>query len=127
MREALHTRTLWLLVWASNLASLTFSTQLPHLTAYLQDTGMSLQAATFVWALYNTAAIFSKLLWGFLAERLPVRFCLMENYLGHALGLLLLLMSRAPERVYAYIFVTGLLSHGFGPLQALIWADYYYT
>lgn len=123
--QALHTRTLWLIVAGTNLASLTFSSMLYHLVPYFTDIGMSLATASFVFALTNTGALFSKLLYGFLSERIPIRYCLMGNYLGRMLGLLILLLGRSPGKVLLYVAVASPLSYSIGSVQAQIWADYY--
>ncbi len=124
-RQALRTRTLWLIIAGSNLAALTFSSLLYHLVPYFTDIGMDLATAGFVYALLNVGAIFSKIGWGFISEHVPVRYCLMCTYLGRMSGLLVLLLSRSPNRPYFYAAIAGPLSHSIGPLQAQIWADYY--
>lgn len=66
----------------------------------------------------------SKLLWGFIAERVPARYCLMSNFLLKGGGWLALLLSNAPERVFVYAVVSG-LGTASAVLQPLLWADYY--
>lgn len=124
-RQALQTRSLWLIIASTNLASLTFSSLLYHLVPYFTDIGLDLATAGFVYVLLNVGAIASKIGWGFISEHVPVRFCLMGTYLGRMAGLLVLLLSRSPRRPYFYALIAGPLSHSIGPLQAQIWADYY--
>ncbi len=124
-RQALRTPTLWLIIISTNLASLTFGSLLYHLVPYFTDIGLDLAEAGFVYALLNVGAIFSKIGWGLISEHVPVRYCLMGTYLGRMAGLLVLLLSRSPNRPYLYALIAGPLSHSIGPLQAQIWADYY--
>lgn len=123
--EALRVRTTWLLVIALNMASMAIGATLYHQVAFFTDIGLSLQEASFVFAVNRVAAMGSKLFFGFVAEHVPVRYCLMSTQLGRAVGFLILLLGTAPERVYAFAIVSGLLSNAWGPLQNQIWADYY--
>lgn len=125
LRQALRTRTLWQLVIALNLSSMGVSALLYHLVAYVMDIGLPLQAASLVVSIHGAGAIGSKLLYGFLAERYPIRYCLGANVAGRAVGYLILLLGRAPWRVYIFAPVGGLLGSAFSSLTAQIWADYY--
>ena len=80
-RDALRTRTTWLLIAANNTWSLSASVFLVHQLPYFMDSGLSLQAASFVVALNNLVTIFGKAIWGFVAERVPPRYCLTACYL----------------------------------------------
>lgn len=124
-RDALRTRTLWLLVVSFNLAGLGVSAMVVHQVAYYSDVGLSLQAASLVFALNHFLSAPAKLFWGFLAERVPVRYCMMGTFLGRTIAFLILILGSAQERVYAFALVNGLVGGAVGPLQSLIWADYY--
>lgn len=123
-REALRTRALWMVIVASNLASLYYSSILLHQVAYFSDIGFSLKAASLVFGLQQAVSVPSKLFWGLLAERIPVRFCMVGNYVSGMLALLILLLSGVPERVYLYAILSAFGS-SIGSLQSQIWADYY--
>ena len=125
VKDAVRTRTLWLIVISTNLGGLAYSGILYHLVAYYTDIGLSLEAATLMIALNHAIALLTKLPWGFLAERVPVRYCLMGTYLGRVGGLLFLLLGALPARVFGYVTISGSLSHSIGMLQSQIWADYY--
>ena len=124
-REAFRTRALWQLVIAMNLASIGASALFLHIVSYITDTGLSLQTASLVVSVHGLAAIGSKLIYGFLAERIPIRFCLGANVAGRALGYLILLIGQAPWRVFVFAPLGGLTGSAFAPLSAQIWADYY--
>ena len=122
--EALRTKSLWLVILASNLGSLYYSTILLHQVAFFTDIGMSLQAASLALSLQQAVSIPSKLFWGLLAERIPVRFCMLGNYVSGIAALLVLLLGEAPERVFLFAVLSGFGS-SIGSLQSQIWADYY--
>ena len=124
LREALHTPALWLMVVSTNLSALAFASSI-HLVPYFQDIGLPLQTATFVFALNHISGFTSKLVWGFIAEHVPVRYCLMGNYLGRALGLIILVFGGGVWRAYGYAVISGILSNAFPSLQPQAWADYY--
>ena len=124
-REAFRTRALWQLVIAMNLASIGASALFLHIVSYITDTGLSLQTASLVVSVHGLAAIGSKLIYGFLAERIPIRFCLGANVAGRALGYFILLIGQAPWRVFVFAPLGGLTGSAFAPLSAQIWADYY--
>ena len=124
LRDALHTRTVWVLVASFNLASLGISALVYHQVAYFRDAGLSLQDAALNYALFQASAMIAKLMWGFLAERAPVRYCLMGTFACRGAGFLILLLGGAPERVYWYAVIGG-IGGSIASLQPLIWADYY--
>ena len=123
-RDALRTRTTWLLIAANNTWSLSASVFLVHQLPYFMDSGLSLQAASFVVALNNLVTIFAKAIWGFVAERVPPRYCLTACYLLRAVGIGFLVLGTGIERVYFYAVIAG-FAIAFAPLTAQMWADYY--
>ncbi len=124
-KEALRDGSLWKLILAFNLTSAAASALIYHLAAFFVDSGLTLQQASIALAINRTFAIGSKLIWGFLAERMPVRYCLAGNCVGRAMGFLILLLGSGPERAYVFAVVGGLSGNAFGPLQIQILADYY--
>lgn len=125
MRDALRSPTVWLLVVALNLANLGVFSMMIHQVAYFTDVGFSLQAASLLFALQHCLAVISKLFWGFLAERISVRFWLMGTFVGRLAGFLILLFGTAAERVYLFTIISGLFGGAIASLQSQIWADYY--
>lgn len=124
-KQALRTRTLWFVVLSSDLSGLAFSGMLFHMVPAFTDAGMTLQEAGLAYSVYSMGAVVSKLLWGFLGERLPVRFGLATNYAARACALLFLLMTSGPAGAWAFAGLAGVFSTGSAPLSAQLWADYY--
>ncbi len=125
VKEALRTRTLWLIVISSNLASLSYGAMVYHLVPFFTDIGIPLAAASAFFAIAHTGGVVSKIVWGFGAEHFPVRYCLMGNYLSRSIGILFLLFGSVQVKVIGYLAIAGPFSYSIGPLQAQIWADYY--
>ena len=125
LREALRTRSVWFMILAFNLSSMAVSAVIYHQVAYFTDIGFSVQAASLVLSLNLTCSLVSKIFWGLLSERVEVRLCLIATFLGRAAGLLVLLLGTAPERVYIFAVLYGLLGGAYGTLIPIAWANYY--
>lgn len=77
MREALHTRSFWLLAIGQALVGLGTGAVGVHLFLHLeQGVGLSRSTGAFVWTVASTANIPSRLIGGFFGDRLPKRFVL---------------------------------------------------
>lgn len=124
LKEALRLRTTWFLLVAINFYSLAAGTLVYHQAAYFMDAGFSLQVAGMLVGASHAITLPTKVVWGFAAERVSVRYCLLACYVLRLGGLLALLLGGGPERVYASVLFTG-LGQGVGGLFSLIWADYY--
>jgi MFS family permease len=124
-REAAGTPAFWLLVLSTNLAALALLGANLHLFAYLRDKGVSpALAATILTGLYVLQGI-AKPLWGFVAERVPVRYCIAACYLGGAVGLLLLVASASVVALGVFAAVYGLTRGAQSFVTSLAWADYF--
>ena len=123
-RDALRARTTWLLVISNNMWSLSASVFLVHQLAYFTDIGLSLQSASFVVAFNNFVTIFAKIFWGFVAERVPPRYCLSICYILRAIGISCLIFGSGVERAYYYAAISG-AAIAYAPLTSQMWADYF--
>lgn len=124
VKDALRTRTTWLLVIAGNLYSVAASGMIVHQLPYLMDIGFSIQVASFVVAMNHISAVFSKSFWGFMAERFTIRYCLTICYVGRIVSILALVLGTGPARLLVFAVFSG-LGQGSAPLSATIWPDYY--
>ena len=124
-RQAAATSAFWLLVLSTNLAALALFGANLHLFSYLGDKGLSPgTAAGLVTYLYVLQAV-SKPLWGFVAERVHVRYCISACYVGGALGLLLLVRSASLIALVVFATVYGLTRGAQSFVTSLAWADYF--
>ena len=126
LREALHTRALWLTVGAWAFASLPVAGYFINVIPYLHgEQGFSAMASV-AWTVFFANSAASKVVWGFLTERIPVRLACAICFLGEAAGIiLLLLVGQSRALLFAWAFVAGFFHGPFAQLQTLIWADYF--
>ena len=124
-RAAVRSSAFWLLLLGANAAGLALFGINLHLVSYLHDRGLALTTAAVVVTLLYSCQTAAKPLWGFVAERLPVRACLAICYLGGSLGVLLLLLAQSVPTVLPFILVYGLTRGAQSLLVSLAWAEYF--
>ena len=124
-KEAFKTPTLWMIVLATNLAGLAVSGVVMHQIPFLTDQGLSQTDAAMSLVAYAVFAVLSKLLWGFLAERIQIRYLTAASLLGSALGLVILIQANALTDGIIFGVVYGSTRGAWAVVQSLIWADYF--
>jgi MFS family permease len=124
-RQAVRTAAFWLLVLSTNLAALALTGANLHLFSYLIDKGLSAGAAAGVLTYLYVLQAVSKPLWGFIAERVHVRYCIGMCYFGGALGLVLLVRSASLDALLVFATVYGLTRGAQVFVTSLAWADYF--
>ena len=125
-RDAARTPAFWLLVVSTNLAGLGFFGVNLHLFSYVTDAGLSAAvAASMITYLYTLHTV-AKPLWGVIAERVHVRYCIAACYAGGALGVVVLLLAPASVAgLAAFGTVYGLTRGAQSFVTSLAWADYF--
>ena len=125
LKEAMRTRTLWIIVGAMNLVGLSASVVVIHLVPFLTlQQGMSAQGASFVVAIRFAASSVSRLVWGFAVDRFKINHCLAVAFLSRAMHPLVLILLPYPVNVAALV-ATSITGGGFQVLQPLAFANYY--
>ena len=125
LREALRTKTLWLLIMGFNIAGTGLAGVFLHFYPYLESSGFSKEAATLAMTTLAFFAALVKIPWGLLAERIHVRYCITACYLGCSLSLLILMNSNSVPVVMLYAVAYGITLGGDMVLAELVWADYF--
>jgi OFA family oxalate/formate antiporter-like MFS transporter len=125
LREALRTKTLWLLLIGFNITGLALSGVFIHFYPYLESKGIEPDVAATAVTTFAFCCALVKIPWGLLAERFPVRHCITACYVGCALSLLILLNSQNVAFVFLYAIVYGVALGGDMVLKELVWADYF--
>jgi MFS family permease len=125
LKEALRTRTLWLLLVGFNITGLALSGVFIHFYPYLESKGIEPATAAAAVTTFAFCAAMVKIPWGLLAERFPVRHCLTACYVGCALSLIILINSQSVALVFLYAIVYGVTLGGDMVLKELVWADYF--
>lgn len=123
--EAVRTRAFWLLVPGFNLGGLALTAMLLHQVPYIQDKGFSTTTAAAVASTFAFGALVCKLPWGFLVEKVPVRYCVMAMYIGSAVGLTILIAAQSTPVLFLYALVYGLNIGATGVLSSVAWANYF--
>lgn len=125
VKEALRSRTFWVLVISVNLVTLAGNTVIFHLVPFLTlQQGLSAEAAGLVLTMRLASSTLSRPLWGWATDRFPMRNCLAVGFLARSLGALVLLFLPFPINIGALI-ITNLPGAGQGMLQNLAFANYY--
>jgi OFA family oxalate/formate antiporter-like MFS transporter len=125
LREALRTKTLWLLLIGFNISGLALSGVFIHFYPYLESKGIQPDVAATAVTTFAFCCAAVKIPWGLLAERFPVRHCITACYLGCALSLVILISSQNIAFVFVYAIVYGVALGGDMVLKELVWADYF--
>lgn len=125
LKEALRTPTLWIILLSFIFSGMGLSATMLHQIAYISDKGLPPSVGTTNIMVWGFAAAVGSLFWGFLAERVPVRFCVTAAFFVSAAGLVLLITARNLEMVLFYAVVHGVGAGGSSPLDGIITANYY--
>ncbi len=126
LKEALRTRTLWVLVGSMNLLALAAGAPIALIVPFLvEQQGMSPEQAPFVFTAALLGATISRIMWGFLAERHTLRMCMAIMFFSRALGPMLLIVVPYPFNTVAFVIFWGGIGGSFILFQGLVWANYY--
>jgi MFS family permease len=124
-REAVRTRTFWLIVITFGISSIGVTGLNLHVFAYVSDIGHSAIVAATVMSVIAFTQLASPLLWGLLAERVDLRKAAMMRFVIQAAGLLLAVGTNDLFLLYLGFFLYGIGLGGNMVLPDLIWANYY--
>ncbi len=123
--EAVRTKTFWLIVTCLIFANIGAAGLNLHLFAYVSDTSGSEMVAASVLSTLAFTQIFFPLIWGFIAERVEIRFALFLKFLIQATGLLLAIIWGGLFPLYFGFFLYGIGISGGMVLPDLLWAHYF--
>ncbi len=122
LRQALGTAPFWLVAAAWFTAMIPLSAVSLHQVAFLTDAGLPMRSASFAAGLVGGMGIAGRALFGWLAERWPIRWIYTACYLLMALGIALLdvVTSWAGPALAGYVVCFGVATGGafsLAPLQ----------
>jgi MFS family permease len=122
---AARTPALWLMLGAFGLASFATGPFFLNLVPFLQGQGFSPALVGGAWSTYFACSFASKWAWGFVAERVHIRRCMMVSFAGEMLSIGLALLAHNPASLFLFA-VAGGIGHGpFPQFSTQIWADYF--
>jgi sugar phosphate permease len=125
LREALRTRSLWLIIASVVPAILGNGAISFHQVAYFTDIGVPAAAAALALSAYGLAGAFSSGIWGFITERISERWCGVFAMLMAASSVVLLLFVSDLPSALLFSIMFGVAARGEGALISMILAQYY--
>ena len=123
VKEAIKTRAFYAIAIGLIAGTFTFSTVLTQIVPHLNNEGYTLTRASLILSCTAAFAMFGKLIFGYLAERIPVRFVVVSSLIGQALSIIVLVTEPKSAYIWFFISIYGLTYGGLGPLISLIVQD----
>jgi MFS family permease len=123
--EALRTRAFWLLVITFGISGIGVTGLNLHVFAYVSDMGHPAVVAATVMSAIASMQLASPLAWGFLAERVEIRFVAVLKFIVQGLGLGLAISTGNVLLLYAGFLLYGIGLGGSMVLPDLLWATYF--
>jgi len=123
--DAVRSSAFWLLVITFGISSMGVTGLNLHVYSYVTDLGHSAVAAASVMGVIASMQLASPLAWGFLAERIDVRYAAMLRFVIQAVGLGLAIATGNLFCLYAGFFLYGIGLGGNMVLPDILWANYY--
>jgi sugar phosphate permease len=125
--QALQTPTYWLLVAVFFLVPAAVFGTLAHQTSYIEGIGISRETASLALGFTAGVGILGKIFFGFLAERIQVRYAATLCFGIQAVGVLILMMTGSMGMVWVFVLVYGFSMGGMATLQPLLVMDFFGT
>jgi MFS family permease len=124
-QEVLHTHTFWIICFIYGMANVGIAGLNLHVFAYVTDIGFSPWVGATVLSIIASTQLGSTLIWGFLSERMPIRYSSMLMFLIQATGLALAIATSEVAFLYLGFLLYGIGLGGGWVLQELVWANYF--
>ena len=123
--DAVRSSAFWLLVITFGISSMGVTGLNLHVYSYVTDLGHSAVVAASVMGVIASMQLASPLAWGFLAERIDVRYAAMLRFVIQAVGLGLAIATGDLFCLYAGFLLYGIGLGGNMVLPDILWASYY--
>ena len=123
LAEALRTQTFYILLAVYLIGSLPFAALIPQIIAHLTVEGSTVRAASAALSVLAGFGMGGKVVFGLLAERIPVRRAMMISFMGLIGAILLMQNPWHPAVIWVASPLFGLCMGSFGPLSTLIVQD----
>lgn len=125
LREAMRTRSYWLLGLAIGLLMFAAGSINFHQIPYLEDQGLSGTAAALTVSVFSLVGGLGGLLGGAIATRVTTRWTMATTFLGMAAGVFLLLLVDSVPMAMVYAVFYGVFFGATVTLNQAIYADYF--
>ncbi len=123
--QAIRSPAFWLILMAFNLGSMSISAVTLHQFNYITDKGFSEATAASVVTLYAFLAIIAKLVYGFVSERVHIRYLAIFCMIGGGIAISIFNFAATAQHLYIYAIVYGLTRGAFILVTPLAWANYF--
>jgi len=124
-RQAIRTRTFWLISMGHASTSLVVVTLMVHLGTMLTDRGFSIQTIGWVVATQTGVTALFNIVGGYVGDKIPIRIALFIFSVIQTAGLVILLIAYTPSMVYIFAIVYGIGFGGRTPLTTSIRGAYF--
>jgi MFS family permease len=125
LTEARKTRALWLLTLFSLLAPFALGSLNLHMVANFQDAGISHGLAVSVLSIYAATSSLTVLPWGFLVERVHVRYASMLMCAFQGMACVIVIFAKTYPMAVVFGLVFGIGQAGWTIIQNLLFSDYF--
>ena len=127
LSQALRTPTYWLIAGSFFLVPAAVFGTLAHQTSYIESIGISREAASLALGFTAGMGILGKIFFGFLAERIPIRYAAVLCFGLQAVGILILMAARSIEMVWLFVIIFGFPMGGMATLEPLVAMSFFGT
>jgi MFS family permease len=127
VREAMRTSAFWVLVVGMAVGSLANNGIPATITTILVDRGLPFELAVMGLTWYGIASLSTKLIWGWVTNRVHIRkvLLILTAYGAVALPSIVFLPREMGALALAYGFLSGVYIGAYVFLSQLVWADYF--
>ena len=125
LREAVRTRTLWLIVASIMLTGFPATGVIANMVPYFVDEGLDLQFASSAFAFFGFGAMLGRPFWGYIAARFGIHAGLTLWGFAYSLSIALYVLADTPATLFAAAWPIGLVIGGSQQLQSQAWPDYF--
>jgi OFA family oxalate/formate antiporter-like MFS transporter len=127
-REALRTRSFYLIVASFGLGGIGIGAMLLHTIPFLTDEGFSPTTAALMASVMSAPAFFSKPVWGWLVDKWEPKKLASVGFAMSGTAMIIILAAAKANALIPLVVGYLLMGWGFGgqiPLQETIWASYF--
>ena len=125
LRQAMRTPVLWMLAVATGSVYFIQSGTNLHQGAYFVDQGLSKATADLAIILSAVGAAFGTLAWGWMSEKMPIRYVFAGVALLMAISIALFATVDTAAEAYGYAFLFGAAVGGIIVVPPVAYADYF--
>ncbi len=125
LAEARKTRALWILTLFSLFAPFALGSLNLHMVANFQDSGISHGLAVSVLSIYAATSSLTVLPWGFLLERVHVRYAAMLMCAFQGMACVIIIFAKTYPMAVVFGLVFGIGQAGWTVILNLLFSDYF--